>query len=382
MWACRRGRPRAPSGLWAAAACAAGWVLALGLAGCGAPEPIEIHRDAVAAPEAPAADGLGSIRARGYIRVGVFGDFAPFGYLDKDGENAGFDVDLARRLAYDLFGDERQVQFEILDAPGRVRLLQTGAADVTLAYFTVTPERLGKVDFSLPYMKTSFGVVAPVKAPVRELSDLKGRRLIVVRGSVADVWFAGKAPQIERVAFDASAEAFAALKAGKGDALALDSATLYVWTASHPKFAVTWDGQGPLEFIAPAVKKGNDSLRIWLDKEIASLHKEGFFLWSFQHSVEPLLGPDARPGGMLIDDKTLADYKAGKLDQSGQADLGGASEGLQSGSAEEAAPARPQDASAAAPAPAPAAKAQGNQAAGRKKKAKAHRKPGPEMALF
>ena len=42
------------------------------------------------------------IRNSGVIRIGVFTDKAPFGYIDSKGENQGYDVFYARRIAEDL----------------------------------------------------------------------------------------------------------------------------------------------------------------------------------------------------------------------------------------------------------------------------------------
>lgn len=33
------------------------------------------------------------------LKVAVFSDKAPFGYIDKDGKNAGYDIVFAERLA-------------------------------------------------------------------------------------------------------------------------------------------------------------------------------------------------------------------------------------------------------------------------------------------
>ena len=42
---------------------------------------------------------LEEIKKRGTIKIGVFSDKAPFGYVDSNGENLGFDVYIAKRFA-------------------------------------------------------------------------------------------------------------------------------------------------------------------------------------------------------------------------------------------------------------------------------------------
>ena len=96
------------------------------------------------------------IKDSGVIRIGVFTDKAPFGYIDENGKNQGYDVYFTDRLAKDL---GVQVEYISLDPASRVEYAETGKADIVAANFTVTPERAEKVDFSLPYMKVSLGVV-------------------------------------------------------------------------------------------------------------------------------------------------------------------------------------------------------------------------------
>ena len=39
-----------------------------------------------------AASSIDDIKKRGTIKIGVFSDKAPFGFVDSDGKNQGFDV--------------------------------------------------------------------------------------------------------------------------------------------------------------------------------------------------------------------------------------------------------------------------------------------------
>ena len=104
---------------------------------------------------------IDEIKKRGTIKIGVFSDKAPFGYVDSDGKNQGFDVYVAKRFAKDLLGDESKVEFVLVDAASRVAYLESKKVDIIMANFTVTDERKQKVDFTNPYMKVSLGIVSP-----------------------------------------------------------------------------------------------------------------------------------------------------------------------------------------------------------------------------
>ena len=104
---------------------------------------------------------LDDIKQSGTVKIGVFSDKAPFGYVDDKGEYQGYDVYYAHRIADDLGVN---VEFTSLDPASRVEYVATGKVDIVLANFTVTPERAEQVDFALPYMKVALGVVSPDSA--------------------------------------------------------------------------------------------------------------------------------------------------------------------------------------------------------------------------
>ena len=63
---------------------------------------------------------VAAIKEKGVIRIGVFGDKPPFGYVDANGKNQGFDVEIAKDLAKDLLGSPDKVEFVLTEAANRV----------------------------------------------------------------------------------------------------------------------------------------------------------------------------------------------------------------------------------------------------------------------
>lgn len=66
---------------------------------------------------------LEDIKADGTIKIGVFSDKNPFGYVDENGEVQGYDVYFAKRIAKDLLGSEDKVEFVYVEAASRVEYL-------------------------------------------------------------------------------------------------------------------------------------------------------------------------------------------------------------------------------------------------------------------
>ena len=246
-------------------------------------------------------DALAKIKKRGYVRVGVFSDKPPFGYVDKEGKNQGYDIYFAKRIAKDLLGDESKVKFELVEAASRVEVLVSDKVDITLANFTKTPERARVVDFALPYMKVSLGVVSPDSAVIKSVDELKGKKLIVNKGTTADAYFTKNHPDIELVKYDQNTEIFAALVDKRGAALAHDNALLFAWTKENPGFTVGIEALGEIDVIAPAVKKRNKALLEWLNNEIIELGKENFFHENYDATLKPIYGDSVDPESLVVE---------------------------------------------------------------------------------
>ncbi|AIQ48549.1 amino acid ABC transporter substrate-binding protein [Paenibacillus sp. FSL R7-0273] len=237
-------------------------------------------------------DSIEQLKKNDKIRIGVFADKPPFGYVDSEGKNQGFDVYIAKRFAKDLLGDESKAEFVLVDAASRVAYLESNKVDIIMANFTVTDERKEKVDFASPYMKLSFGIVSPDSAPITSIDQLKekGQRLIVAKGTTAETYFTKEYPDIELLKFDQYTEIFSALKDGRGAAIANDNTELIAWTKSNPGFTVSIPAFGGQDTIAPAVAKGNTELLNWLNTELETLGKEQFIHEAYNATLNEVYG--------------------------------------------------------------------------------------------
>ena len=244
---------------------------------------------------------IDSIKKRGTIKIGVFSDKPPFGYVDSNGENQGYDVEIAKEIAKDLFGDETKVEFVLVEAASRVEFLQANKVDIILANFTVTNERKEKVDFANPYMKVALGVVSKDGTVITDVNELKGKKLIVNKGTTADAYFSKNYPDMELLKFDQNTEAFEALKDGRGAALAHDNTLLFAWAVENKGYTVGIKNLGDEDVIAPAVKKGDTELLNWLNDEINKLSKEGKIKEAYDKTLKPAYGDTVDQKDIIIE---------------------------------------------------------------------------------
>lgn len=241
---------------------------------------------------------LQDIKDSGTLVIGVFSDKKPFGYVDENGDYQGYDVYFARRLAQDLGVELKLVS---VDAPNRVEYLTSAKVDIILANFTVTPARAEVVDFALPYMKVALGVVSPDSALITTAEQLAGKTLIVSKGTTAETYFAENHPEVRLLKFDTYTEAFNALLDGRGDALSTDNTEVLAWALENPGFTVGIESLGSLDTIAPAVQKGNDTVRAYIDEEIKALAAENFFHADFDATLKDVYGEAVNPGSLVVE---------------------------------------------------------------------------------
>ena len=238
------------------------------------------------------------IKDSGVIKIGVFTDKAPFGYVDENGKNQGFDIYFTDRIAKDL---GVKVEYISLDPASRVEYAETAKVDIVAANFTVTPERAGRVDFSFPYMKVSLGVVSPDKAVIKSVEDLKDKTLIVSKGTTAEYYFSKNHPEIKLQKYDSYTDAYNALLDGRGDAFSTDNTEVLAWAKANPGFTVGIDSLGDVDTIAVAVQKGNIDLLNWINDEIKELGKENFFHEAYKATLEPIYGDTANPDSIVVE---------------------------------------------------------------------------------
>lgn len=279
------------------------------LVGCGS----STNDSSSASNDAGSSDTSGSAKARtldeikedGKIKIGVFSDKNPFGYVDSNGDVQGYDVEFAKRIGKDLLGSEDEVEFVYVEAASRVEYLKSGKVDIILANFTVTDERKEAVDFALPYMKVALGIVSPDNELITDVDQLKDKKLIVVKGTTAETYFSETYPDLTLVKYDEYQEAYDALLDGRGDAFATDNTEALAWSNQNEGFTTGIESIGNIDTIAPAVQKGNTELLNWINDEIKSLAGEEFFLNDYKKTLLPVYGDSIDPQEIVVEGGVL-----------------------------------------------------------------------------
>ena len=163
------------------------------------------------------------------IRVGTEGAYAPFNYIDSDGELKGFDVEIANALCEKM---QAECTFTAQDWDGIIPALLANKFDIIIASMSITEERKKKVDFTNKYYATPARFIAPKDTKITETgpADLAG----LIIGAQSSTTYAGylqdNYTDSEVRLYATQDEANADLAAGRLDAILADSVVLWDWT--------------------------------------------------------------------------------------------------------------------------------------------------------
>src|SRR6185369_4833724 len=105
-----------------------------------------------AAAAEPSGETLKAIKARKAVVVGYLGDAFPMSFVDKEGQPAGYSIDLCRAIAEDAGKaaglESARIQFVKLTLDERFDAVAKGKVDIECGTSTITLSRMKKVDFT------------------------------------------------------------------------------------------------------------------------------------------------------------------------------------------------------------------------------------------
>lgn len=216
------------------------------------------------------AGTLQDVKARGKLIAGVKTDFPPFGFVDEKGVNKGFDVDVAKALAKELFGKENAVEFVAVTSGNRIAFLTTNKIDIILASMTITEERKKVIDYSIPYFLSGHLILVHKDSKIGKYQDLAGKKVSTTQGSTGDIVTGELAPTAERIKFQHNSESLQALKDRRVEAFVQDDVLLLDLQKRNPELKIAgWPPFRPAPY-GLGVRKGDKE---WLDFVDATLTK-------------------------------------------------------------------------------------------------------------
>lgn len=218
-----------------------------------------------------------SVYAKEKITVGTNAEYAPFEYLDSDGNLTGFDYELLEAIA-----QEENLELEWKDMPfdSLVGSMETGNIQIIAAAIGPTKEREKSVDFSDVYYTGSQSIVSSQKTPLYDFAGLSGKRVAVLEGSQSDFIVSGENTDygvVENatvVRFKNAASAVMELKNGGVNAVLIDTIMAEIYCRQNDDI-VYQKVDGTEEDTVYCIEKGNTELLNTVNKGLKKLKDNG-----------------------------------------------------------------------------------------------------------
>ena len=231
----------------------------------------------------PTVDNWDKYQQQKSITVGFDNTFVPMGFEEKNGDYAGFDIELAQYVSKKL---GITVHFQPIDWDMKETELQNGTIDAIWNGYSATDERREKVAFTIPYMQNTQILVVKKTSGIHSVEDMTGKVLGAQNGSSGMLDFeehpevlknrvkGGDADQYQSVN-----EAIIDLKNDRIDALLIDRvyADYYLTTEGIADEYDTIPSGFESESFAVGVRPVDKKLLEALNEAFKELYQEGIF---------------------------------------------------------------------------------------------------------
>lgn len=231
----------------------------------------------------PTVDNWEKYQKQGSITIGFDNTFVPMGFEEKNGQYAGFDIDLAQAVSEKL---GIKVQFQPIDWDMKETELQNGTIDAIWNGYSATDERREKVAFTIPYMENQQVLVSKKSQNIQSVSDMAGKILGVQAGSSGYLDFEAQPDLLKNIVKDQKAnqyqsftEALIDLQNDRIDALLIDHvyANYYLKTEGLLDQYEIFPAGFESESFAVGVRPADKTLLANLNQAFVELYQEGKF---------------------------------------------------------------------------------------------------------
>jgi polar amino acid transport system substrate-binding protein len=213
------------------------------------------------------------VASRPVIIVGGDRDYPPYEFLDKNGQPAGYNVDLTRAIA-DVMG--MKVEFRFGGWSEMRNALMDGSVGV-LQGISYSEDRTRTLSFSPPHTIINHAIFARKDTPpVRSIEELRGKQIIVFQDGIMHDYLTSLGFAANLVMTETPADALRLLASGKHDYAVLAMLPgMYIIREHKLSNLVPVAKSISSQKYCYAVKKGNEELLARFNEGLAILKKTG-----------------------------------------------------------------------------------------------------------
>ncbi|RAV34190.1 glutamate ABC transporter substrate-binding protein [Corynebacterium heidelbergense] len=268
----------------------------------------------------PVGSRVPQIIERGRLIVGVAQSLNRLGFRDPiTGELAGFEVDLAREVARDIFNDPTKIEFRYVESRQREEALRNGDVDIVVRTMSITRDRQKTVEFSLPYLQVHPRLLVLRGSGISSIADLENSTVCVTQDSTS-----AQTVQNLKVAWLLQtltwSECLMAMQRHQVDAIYSDDAILSGLQAQDPNTELVGDsadsGYYAVATAPPGAPRDTAGLAMQVNATIERIRADGTWDRLYRQWMQQYLGsPGALPMRYRTDQQSaelLEERKAGE----------------------------------------------------------------------
>ncbi len=228
---------------------------------------------------------LEQIKKSGEIRIGYRETEPPMSFLNKDKQPVGYSIELCLHIANEvkstLQNPNIATKYLPVNASNRFDALRDNSIDILCGSTTKTLSRSELVDFTQLTFITGAAFLSLNSAKVEKFSDLKGKKVAVVKDTttknVLEKNLRKKGSDAKIIVVDSAAEGVDLVVKGEVAAFSADQIVLIGLVVTHKdkkQFAVS-DKVFSFEPFALAIRQNDSEFRLLADRTLARLNRSG-----------------------------------------------------------------------------------------------------------
>lgn len=233
----------------------------------------------------PAGETLKAIKARNAVAIGFLADAFPMSFVDKEGQPAGYSIDLCRAIAEDVARaaglDSVKIKYVPLKLEERFDAVAAGRVDIECGTSTMTLSRMRKVDFTNTIFLDGGSFLVKKGSAISSIPALVDETVAVIPGTTTEKSLREalekRYVKANVVEVKNHAEGMAALEAGTASVYASDRVLLVgllLKTKNVENFAMVPE-QFSYEPYGFAVRRNDADFRLVANTALARLSRSG-----------------------------------------------------------------------------------------------------------
>ncbi|SEB62990.1 glutamate ABC transporter substrate-binding protein [Rhodococcus koreensis] len=244
----------------------------------------------------PPGGSLAEIAGRGRLIVGVDQNTNLFSFRDPTtGTLQGFDIDMAKEIARDIFGDPTKVEFRLLTSAGRFSALENNDVDVVVHATAITCERARRVGFSTEYFRAFQRILVPKGSDITGPADLAGKRVCTFIDTTSLDTVQRVAPDATIVAVRDWDDCLVIMQKKQADATSTSDTLLAALVSQDPHFQIVGPPMEGEEHWGIGVNKFKDDLVRFVNGTLERIRADGTWMRMYDRWIAAPLGPVAGP---------------------------------------------------------------------------------------